>query len=175
MSNGIRAQSTFYRGADLSFVQQLENNGAVFKDNGTQMDILEIFKNHSLNIVCLRLWYHPQDGYNDLSHTLAMARRIKALGGKLLLDFHYSDTWADSGHQTKPAAWQNLSYSVLKDSVYQYTKRVLTALKDQNTIPSIVQIGNEVTSGMLWNTGRVGGSYDNSTQWHSLTDYSIPE
>lgn len=161
----LDAQSFFYRGADLSFTQQLENNGAVFKDNGTQQDILDIFKNHGLNIVRLRLWYHPQDGYNDLSHTLAMARRIKAKGLKLLLDFHYSDTWADAGHQTKPAAWQSLSYSVLKDSVYQYTKRVITSLKNQNTMPSIVQIGNEVTSGMLWDTGKVGGSYDNATQW----------
>lgn len=161
----LYAQSIFYRGADLSFVQQLENNGAVFKDNGTRQDVLDIFKNHGLNIVRLRLWYHPQNGYNDLFHTLAMAKRIKARGLQLMLDFHYSDTWADPGHQTKPAAWQYLSYSVLKDSVYQYTHRVIMALKDQNTMPSIVQIGNEVTSGMLWNTGRVGGSFDNATQW----------
>ncbi len=165
LSNLVYAQSTFYRGSDLSFAQQLENNGAVFKDNGTQQDILDIFKNHGLNIVRLRLWYHPQNGYNDLTHTLTMARRIKAKGLKLLLDFHYSDTWADPGHQTKPAAWQNLSYTVLKDSVYQYTRQVIQALKSQNTLPSIVQIGNEVTSEMLWDTGRVGGSFDNTSQW----------
>lgn len=161
----LEAQSTFYRGADLSFAQQLENNGAVFKDNGKQQDILDIFKSHGVNIIRLRLWYHPQNGYNDLFHTLAMARRIKAKGLKLLLDIHYSDTWADAGHQTKPAAWQNLSYAVLKDSVYQYTHRLIQALKNQNTLPSIVQIGNEITSGMLWDTGRVGGSFDNSSQW----------
>ncbi len=165
LTNSLDAQTTFYRGADLSFAQQLENNGAVFKDNGTQQDILDIFKNHGVNIIRLRLWYDPQNGYNDLFQTLAMARRIKTKGLKLLLDIHYSDTWADAGHQTKPAAWQNLSYTVLKDSVYQYTRRVIQALKSQNTLPSIVQIGNEVTSGMLWDTGRVGGSFDNSSQW----------
>ncbi len=94
-----------------------------------------------------------------------MAKRINKDGLDFLLDIHYSDTWADAGHQAPPAAWSNLSYNVLKDSVYQYTFRVIKAFKDQGTLPVIVQIGNEVTDGMLWNTGRVGGSYDTKTQW----------
>lgn len=160
-----KAQSTFYRGVDLSYLQELEANGAVFYDNGNRADAITIFKNHGVNIVRLRLWYHPQNGYDDLSHTLKMAKRVKAAGLDLLLDIHYSGTWADPSHQTPPAAWTNLSYSVLKDSVYQYTYHVIKALKAQSTLPAIVQIGNEITDGMLWNTGRVGGSYDTQTQW----------
>lgn len=161
----VKAQNVFYRGADLSYLQELEAHGAVYYDNNKPENALSIFKNNGVNIIRLRLWYHPQNGYNDLSNTLQMAKRISQKGLKLLLDIHYSDTWADPSHQTKPVAWANLSYSVLKDSVYSYTYRVIKDLKDQGSLPAIVQIGNEVTDGMLWNTGRVGGNYDNPTQW----------
>jgi len=143
----------------------MEANGAVYYENNKQEDALDIFKNHGVNIVRLRLWYHPKNGYCDLFHTLKMAKRIRQKGIKLLLDIHYSDTWAVPSHQTKPGAWDNLSFSILKDSVYQYTKRVIRELKAQGTMPVIVQIGNEVTDDMLWNTGRVGGSCDNKAQW----------
>ena len=99
-----------------------------------------------------------------------MANRIKTLGLKILLDIHYSDTWADPGHQTKPAAWVNLSFQDLKDSVYQYTFNVITALKNQNTLPEIVQIGNEITCGMLWDDGCVCDQFNSPQQWAQLAE-----
>jgi arabinogalactan endo-1,4-beta-galactosidase len=99
-----------------------------------------------------------------------MAERIKDLYLKFLLDFHYSDTWADPGHQIKPVSWQNLNFQILKDSVYQYTRNVITALKNQNTIPDMVQIGNEITCGMLWDDGRVCGQYNTPQQWTQLAE-----
>jgi arabinogalactan endo-1,4-beta-galactosidase len=92
------------------------------------------------------------------------------LGLKFLLDFHYSDTWADPGRQTKPAAWSGLPYEVLKDSVYQYTRRVISALKNQQTLPDMVQIGNEIICGMLWNDGRVCDPYNTPQQWNRLAE-----
>jgi len=114
----------------------------------------------------LRIWHSPQDGYNDLTHTLDMAKRIKALGMGLLLDFHYSDTWADPAHQTKPAAWADLSFDQLREAVYSYTYAVIYALNEQDTPVDMAQIGNEITGGMLWEDGHVQGE----KHWSQLID-----
>ena len=145
---------SFIRGADLSSVPRIEDHNGIFKLNGNSEDVLDIFKQSGANYIRLRLWHSPSDGYCGLAKTIAFAKRIKAKGFKFLLDIHYSDTWADPGHQTKPAAWANLSFNVLKDSVYSYTKDVITALKNRNALPDMVQIGNEVTGGMLWPDGK---------------------
>jgi arabinogalactan endo-1,4-beta-galactosidase len=158
----------FIKGADVSFIPQIENLGGVYKDNRTPQDPLKIFKDHGFNFIRLKIWHTPRENYNNLEKILYMARRIKENDLKLLLDFHYSDTWADPGRQSKPAAWAGLSFDVLKDSVYQYTKNVMRALCDQQTLPDMVQIGNEITPGMLWNDGRVGGSFDTPPQWKNL-------
>ncbi|MDZ7317962.1 MAG: glycosyl hydrolase 53 family protein [candidate division KSB1 bacterium] len=150
----------FIKGADISFIPQIEDNGGVYKEFGTPRDPIEIFKEHGFNYIRLKLWHAPTDGYNGLDKILYMALRVKALDLKLLLDFHYSDTWADPGHQQKPRAWQNISFDALKDSLYHYTKKVIQALDRQGTPPAMVQIGNEINSGLLWNDGRIGGSYD---------------
>ncbi len=152
----------FIKGADVSFLPQIEDNGGVFKEAGVPKDPLQIFKDHGINYIRLRLWHTPAENYNNLEKILYLANRIKAKGLKFLLDFHYSDTWADPGHQQKPAAWANLSFEALKDSVYHYTKTVIQTLNDQGTLPDMVQLGNEINSGMLWNDGRVGGSYDSN-------------
>ncbi len=162
--------SEFIKGVDLSVLSEIENNGGIFKENGNPKDALQIFKDHGINFIRLRLWHTPSGGYNNLEKTLSMASRIKSFGFKFLLDFHYSDTWADPGHQTKPAAWDNLSFQILKDSVYQYTRNVITALKDQNTLPDIVQIGNEITCGMLWNDGCVCDQFNTPLQWAQLVE-----
>ena len=94
-------------------------------------------------------------GYCDLPHTLAMARRVKAAGMRLLLDFHYSDTWADPGHQFKPAAWADLHGDALNKAVGDDTRDVIAALKEQGTLPEMVQIGNEISNGMLWPDGQM--------------------
>lgn len=162
-------QPAFYRGADLSFLQTMEKGGAKFYDNGKQENALTIFKNHGLNIVRLRLWYNPKKGINGLANTIKMARHVKKDKLDFLLDFHYSNFWADPQKQYKPKAWDSLSYPVLKDSVYAYTKRVITELKDHDATPDIVQIGNEVTHGMLWPDGKVNGKYNTPKQWTQFT------
>jgi len=162
------SDSAFVKGADVSFIPQIEDLGGVYQENGVPEDPLIILKRHGINYIRLKLWHSPTDGYNNLKNILMMAKRIKANEMKLLLNFHYSDTWADPGKQYKPAAWDGLDFDVLKDSVYTYTKTVIQALNAQQTLPDMVQIGNEITPGMLWNDGRVGGAYNTSQQWSNL-------
>ena len=156
------------KGVDISTLLEIEDNGGIFKENGIPKDALEIFRDHGINYIRLRVWHTPNTEYCDLGKTLLMASRIKYLGLNLLLDIHYSDTWADPAHQTKPAAWQNLPFQELKDSVYLYTYNFVTALKDQGTLPDIVQIGNEITCGVLWDDGRVCDQFNTSLQWAQL-------
>lgn len=158
----------FVVGADVSFLPQVEAGGGFFQDSQGRREALAIFRDHGFNLFRLRIWHSPAGGVNGLASSLAMARRIHAVGGSILLDFHYSDTWADPGQQAKPAAWASLPFDVLADSVEAYTERVLRAFDAQGTLPVAVQIGNETTSGMLWNDGRVGGSYDTDAQWQKL-------
>ncbi|MEJ2594364.1 MAG: glycosyl hydrolase 53 family protein [bacterium] len=160
--------SHFVRGADGSLVDQVEQSGGVFYENGVEKDAYEIFRDHGINNIRLKLWHSPEEPYNGLTRVLMMAKRVKALGMELTLDFHFSDTWADPGHQTKPAAWSDLPYDLLTDSIRQYTRYVIYRMKQQNTLPKYVQIGNEINCGILWNDGRVCNPYDNSTQWNKL-------
>ncbi len=148
-------------GADISFLPQLEERGIKFSDNGLQKDAILILKDHGFNYIRLRIFndpaadsgYSPKKGFCDLEHTKQMAKRIKAAGMKFLLDFHYSDTWADPGKQFKPAAWKNLNMMQLAQAVHDFTKEVLVELKKQNTLPDMVQVGNEINHGMLWPDG----------------------
>jgi beta-galactosidase len=150
-------------GADISFLPELEAKGIKFSDNGAEKDAITILKNHGFNYVRLRIFndpardsgYSPKKGFCDLENTKRMAKRVKAAGMKLLLDFHYSDYWADPGKQYKPAAWRNLSFEELKKAVYDYTKKVIQELKDQGTAPDMVQIGNEINHGIIWPEGNV--------------------
>ncbi len=148
----------------------IEANGGIFRENGMVKDALQIFKDHGFNFIRLRLWHTPEDGHYGLRETIEMARRIKSLGMDFLLDFHFSDTWADPGHQTKPEAWNNLSFETLKDSVLTYTYNVISQLKDQNALPDMVQLGNEIICGMLWNEGRVCDPYNINKQWLQLAE-----
>jgi arabinogalactan endo-1,4-beta-galactosidase len=157
-----KPESRYYIGADISFVPQMEAHGTVFKENGVQKDLLEIMKTYHFNIVRLRIFYNPaaengysREGYCGLEQTKLMAKRIKAAGMDFALDFHYSDTWADPDKQYIPSAWKGLSGKILEDSLYNYTKMVLTELKKQGTPPQIVQVGNEIINGMVWPNGKV--------------------
>ena len=151
-------------GADISFLPQLEARGMKFSDKGVEKDAIAILKDHGFNYIRLRLFnnpaadsgYSPKQGFCDLPHTLQMAKRVKAAGLKLLLDFHYSDYWADPEKQYKPATWKGLTFAQLKDSMYTYTKAVIQALKNQGTVPDMVQIGNEINHGIIWPEGHVG-------------------
>jgi beta-galactosidase len=150
-------------GADISFLPQMEARGIKFSDKGVQKDVLEILKDHGFNYIRLRLFadpandsgYSPKKGFCDLPHTLQMAKRIKKAGMKFLLDFHYSDTWADPGKQFKPKAWEELDFNQLAKKVFDYTTNALQALKAQGTLPDMVQTGNEINHGILWPTGNV--------------------
>ena len=148
-------------GADISFLPELEYKGIKFSDNGKEKDALQILKDHKFNYIRLRIFnnpaadsgYSPKLGFCDLEHTMAMAKRVKAAGMKLLLDFHYSDTWADPGKQFKPLAWERMDLNQLKAAINKYTKDVLLALKAQGTLPDMVQVGNEINHGMIWPEG----------------------
>jgi arabinogalactan endo-1,4-beta-galactosidase len=149
------------RGVDISSLPQVEDSGGVFYDDaGQQQDIFRILADHGINYIRLKLWHTPANGYNNLERVKAMAARIKSAGVGFLLDIHYSDTWADPGKQHKPAVWQDLDYDQLRTEVYSYTKEVITALQDQGTEPDMVQIGNEIPNGMLWDDGKLDGSSD---------------
>jgi len=153
----------------MSYLDELEAVGARFYDNGVQKNAMAILKDHGMNMVRLRIWHTPDNGRDGLEATLQMAGRIKALDLDFMLDFHYSDFWADPGKQYTPAAWENLNFSALRDAVRDYSFDVVKALVDQGTTPDIVQIGNETTTGMLWDYGRVGGSFDTTSQWGRYT------
>ena len=168
--NGASATSkTFYSwnkfvmGADISFINQLEANGAVYKDSGITKDPFIILKQHGCNLIRVRLWNNPlweipyTNGalYSNVNDVVKTISRAKAAGMAVNLDLHYSDTWADPSHQTIPAAWSNATLAVLKDSVYNYTLSVLQYLQTKNLVPEMIQIGNETNNGMLWDTGKV--------------------
>jgi beta-galactosidase len=150
-------------GADISFLPELEAKGIKFSDKGVEKDAVQILKDHGFNYVRLRIFnepasdsgYSPKKGFCDLEHTKQMAKRIKAAGMKLLLDFHYSDYWADPGKQYKPAAWKGLSFTELKKALYDYTQKVMQELTAQGTTPDMVQVGNEINHGMVWPEGNV--------------------
>ncbi len=169
VSHGRRLAAGFILGADISWVQEQEDQGTRFSDHGEQEDILIILKDYGFNWIRLRVFANPQapqgysnKGYCDLDHTLAMAKRIKAVDMGFLLDFHYSDTWVDPGHQVKPAAWADLHGAELEKAVHDHTRAVVAALKKQGTTPDMVQIGNEISNGFLWPDGNVwkSGKWD---------------
>lgn len=146
--------AAFMRGFDASMVSQLEEYGSSFyNENGTKEDIFKILKAHGVNWIRLRIWNAPQvstPGQNNYERTLAMAKRIKQNGLKFLLDFHYSDSWADPAKQSLPAEWDNVSsIEELCSKVSEYTKKILTDLKSQGCAPDMVQLGNEINSGMF--------------------------
>ena len=157
----------FYKGMDLSFQDELSGYGVSYNNaSGNPQPLLEQVKSSGANLVRLRLWHTTDGGLNGLDAVKAYALEAKQHGLALLLDIHYSDTWADPAHQTPPAAWQSLTQTTLRESVYQYTKNVVTALEDQGTPPAFVQIGNETDSGLLWDYGKVWDDFDDN--WGNL-------
>lgn len=157
------AESTFYKGMDLSFQSELEDYNVEYKDaNGASVELLDFVANNGTNLVRLKLWHTPENGQNSLADVKSYAQRVKAKNMDFLLDFHYSDTWADPGSQTPPVAWQNMTNEEIRIAIYQYTKDVVQQLKNQNTLPKIIQIGNETDSGFLWDYGRVWDSFSNN-------------
>ncbi len=151
----------FYKGMDISGLPKLEDEGVRICDmDGQPMDAFALAAKYGVNAIRLRIWNNPENvpesgGYCDLSHTVAMAKRIKAQGMSFLLDFHYSDFWADPGKQVKPAAWEGLGREELEKAVFDYTKETLLSLKAEGVMPDMVQIGNEIRSGLLFPEGEL--------------------
>jgi len=143
--------ATFIKGVDISTLQAIEEHGGKFYDGGVERDLLDILRDRGVNYVRVRVWNNPVEagGYNDAAHLVALAQRVKAKGFGLLVDFHYSDFWADPGRQTKPAAWASLSFEQLKQAVYDYTAEVLSELRNVGAYPDMVQVGNEINNGIL--------------------------
>lgn len=141
---------TFIRGADISFLPEIEAAGVVFTNNGKTEDMLTTLKSTGCNTIRIRLWKDPANGHSGLTEVKTLAQRVKKAGLKVWLTVHYSDDWADPAVQTTPAAWKNLSFTDLKAAVASYTTTILTEVN-----PDIIQIGNEINTGLLWPQGHL--------------------
>ena len=156
----------FAKGADISWLPQMEKSGYQFFDkNGKAEDCFIILKNHGINSIRLRTWVNPSDdpmsGHCSRDETVEMARRAKSFGMEVMIDFHYSDSWADPAKQIKPKAWENLDFENLKKVLYDYTFDVMMALKTAGITPKWVQVGNEIPTGMIYPEGH-------TNQWPQL-------
>lgn len=147
-----QAKDDFIKGADVGFLTGQERRGQKFYDTkGNERECLELLKNdYQISAVRLRVWVNPRGGSCDKNEVLAMALRAKALGMDVMIDFHYSDSWADPGKQPIPKAWLGHSYEEMKQDLRNHTIEVLTLLKENGVEPRWVQVGNETTNGMLW-------------------------
>lgn len=148
----------FIRGVDVSTLEKVEHYGGRFFEYGVEKDLLEILKGRGVNWVRLKVWNDPalDEGFNSPRSLMRMARRVKEKGFRLLVDFHYSDHWADPGKQNKPAAWERLAFPQLREAVYAFTYDVISQLREVSALPDMVQIGNEIRAGMLWPDGKLG-------------------
>lgn len=152
-------QDAFAKGADVGWLSQMESTGYKFFDvDGTEKDCLQLLKDRGMNTIRLRVFVNPSNdsinGHCSKDETVAMAVRAKNMGMRVLIDFHYSDSWADPSKQNKPAAWANHTFAELLTDVYNHTTDVLNALKAAGVKPEWVQIGNEIPSGILWPEGK---------------------
>lgn len=146
---------TLCKGADVSWLTEMEDQGIRFYyDNGEEGDCIQILKSKGINAIRLRVWVNHAKGYNALTDVLAKARRAKAAGMDVMIDFHYSDDWADPSKQAVPAAWAGMNLEQLCEAVSAHTVEVLSVLKDAGITPKWVQVGNETGNGMLWPFGK---------------------
>jgi arabinogalactan endo-1,4-beta-galactosidase len=162
-AHGVRAADReLITGGDISSLTEIEKAGGVYRDHNQPGDAITIMHDHGCNLFRVRLFVDPNPDFKatggavqSLEYVRALARRIKASGGRFLLDIHYSDTWADPGKQFTPKAWKDLDFEALQTKVRDYTVSVLQAFKDDGNLPDMVQVGNEITSGILWPLGKV--------------------
>lgn len=158
----LQTRADFAKGADVSWITEMEAQGTKFYNNaGNATEGISLLKSLGMNTIRLRVWVNPSPRYNDVNDVLVKAQRAKALGMRIMVDLHYSDSWADPGKQTKPVAWENLDVEGLKKAVAAHTKEVLTLLKTNNITPEWVQVGNETNNGMLWPEGKASTNMTN--------------
>ncbi|HVM60229.1 MAG TPA: glycosyl hydrolase 53 family protein [Verrucomicrobiae bacterium] len=172
---------TFVTGADMSYLAYLESQGVVYKEGGVATDALAILRQSGVMCVRLRLFTSsaaqaaadPYDYVNNLTYTIPLAQRVKNAGLQFCLDFHYSDTWADPGHQAIPSAWTNLSFAALVQQMFNYNSNTIAAFRAAGAMPDYAQVGNEINSGMLWPYGEVGSPSNNWSQLAQLMNAAI--
>jgi len=158
----------FVKGADISWITEMEAAGKRFYNSaGTEQDAMQIIKDLGVNTIRLRVWVNPANGWNNTNDVVAKAIRAKTLGLRLMIDLHYSDTWADPGHQAKPVAWASQDLNALKLSVGDHARLILNALKSNGITPEWVQVGNETNDGMLWPEGKAS---QNMSQFAQLVN-----
>ena len=160
------SKQAFAKGADVGWLPQMEATGYKFYDqDGTQKECLQLLKDRGMNSIRLRVWVNPNDdkasGHCRKEETVVMALRAQKMGMRVMIDFHYSDSWADPAKQFKPKAWEKHSFPELLNDVYDHTFDVISALKNVGVTPEWVQVGNEIPGGMMWPEG----STDN---WNQL-------
>lgn len=169
-SNSDGGQTTkpaFAKGADIGWYTEMEKKGYKFYTaSGTEMDCPALMKSLGFNSLRFRVWVNPEDVWNSKEDVLKKCLRAKELGMKIMIDFHYSDTWADPGKQIVPKAWESYDLDAMAKAVADHTSDVLNTLKDNGVDVAWVQVGNEVTNGMLWEKGRVKG--DNASGFAKL-------
>lgn len=157
-------------GGDISMLPQYQDFGTIYKDfSGKTISLLPYLKDNGMNCMRVRLFVDPtkeKEVVQDINYVLSLAKQIKAHGFRFMLDFHYSDSWADPAQQTIPAAWKSLDADGLVDILYKYTKETLSEFVSQGLSPDYIQIGNEISYGMLWKYGRV--NYQSSDNWDTL-------
>ncbi len=146
----VQPEPDFIRGADISFLPEIESTGTLFYNNGQAEDVVTTLKNAGANYIRLRLWKDPSSGHSNMAEVKTMAERVRQSGLRVWLTVHYSDTWADPGKQTVPVQWSNLAFPALKNAMVDYTEEILSEIH-----PDIFQIGNETNDGFLWPIGKL--------------------
>ncbi|RQN07596.1 arabinogalactan endo-1,4-beta-galactosidase (plasmid) [Clostridium butyricum] len=158
----VQAATSFAKGADVGWLSEMEYyKWNFYNDNGVKQDCLQILKDHGINSIRFRVWVNPSRGFCNKDDVVKQAVRAKNMGFRIMIDFHYSDTWCDPGQQAKPAAWANYDFNGLMDAVYNYTYDVMSTLKSNGVYPEWVQVGNETNNGMLWEEGRASTNMKN--------------
>ena len=170
----------YVKGMDLSTLLELDRLGAKYYDHGEERDILDIMKDYDVDTIRLRIWNDPWGenhesygaGENDVPTTLEIAKRVSEKGFGVLMNFHYSDFWADPGKQIKPKAWEGLTVDELEQAVYDFTLETMELFKKEGVNITMVQVGNELSNGLLWPEGKIDvdagiGEYDNIAKFVS--------
>lgn len=164
-------KAEFYAGADFSWLTEQESKGVKFYDEtGKERDCVELLGEYSISAARFRVWVNPADSWCDKEDVVAKAIRASRAGMKIMIDFHYSDSWADPSKQTIPAGWENYDISQMCTAVYNHTAEVLTALKEAGITVDWVQIGNETRNGMLWNMGSIDNKGNNGDNFAWLVN-----
>ena len=168
IATSVFAQEPFWLGADISGTTALEaHGGQLFNAQGEKRENTQLMKDYGLNAVRLRVWVNPKDGFCNKEDVLVMAKRAKAHNMAIMIDFHYSDWWADPAKQNIPEAWKELDYKQMKKALAKHTRETLQLLKDNDIDVKWVQVGNETTHGFLWDMGR---AEKNMKQYAGLSD-----